>query len=115
LDDVTKLYFKLAQIVRLDWLTGLIDALPRHNRWQTLARSACRYDLYQGHSKLVERVLCNGKGESVDRRLESWLTANEAGIEHYHRLFEELEQSVPDLAMISAAIREITQRLGHAA
>jgi glutamate dehydrogenase len=115
LDDVTKLYFKLAQIVRLDWLTGLIDALPRHNRWQTLARSACRYDLYQGHSKLVERVLCNGKGESADRRLESWLTANEAGIEHYHRLFEELEQSVPDLAMISAAIREITQRLGHAA
>lgn len=114
IDDVTKLYFKLAQVVRLDWLTSLIDTLPRQNRWQTLARLACRYDIYQGYSKLVERVLHSNSNKSVDQTLAEWLTANVTEIEHCQQLFEELEQSVPDLAMISAAIREITQRLVHA-
>ena len=114
IDDVTKLYFKLAQVVRLDWLTSLIDTLPRQNRWQTLARLACRYDIYQGYSKLVEHVLHSNKNKSVDQALKDWLETNAAEVEHCQQLFEELEQSTPDLAMISAAIREITQRLVHA-
>jgi glutamate dehydrogenase len=112
IDETTRLYFKMAQLIRLDWLTNLIDALPRHNRWQTLARLACRHDLYQGHSQLVERILQFGQIDTVDKMLSRWTAANEASIAHCRQLFEELEQSTPDLAMISAAIREITQRLG---
>lgn len=112
-DDITKLYFKLAHIVRLNWLTSLIEALPRQNRWQTLARLACRYDIYQAFSRLVEHVLKSSQEKSIDITLANWLENNTAEIEHCHHLFEELEQSPPDLAMISAAIREISQKLVH--
>jgi glutamate dehydrogenase len=110
-EEVAKLYFNLVDIVHLDWLTSLIDSLPRNNRWQTLARLACRFDIYQSLSHLVEKVLDSEKGKNVDTLLKIWLETHKGGLAHCEQLFEELAQSIPDLAMISAAIREITYRL----
>lgn len=110
-EEITKLHFYLSNIVRLDWLTKLIDDLPRNNRWQALARQACRYDLYQAHSMLVERVFENNRNKSVDAIFKDWVHNNASNLEHCMSLFEELEQSTPDLAMVSAAIREIATRL----
>ena len=44
--EVAGVYFVLSERFRVDDLLSKISALPREDRWQTLARMALRYDLY---------------------------------------------------------------------
>ncbi|MBV8464423.1 MAG: NAD-glutamate dehydrogenase, partial [Burkholderiales bacterium] len=109
-EDVSKVYFKLESALQIDWLRDMVDGLPRDNRWQTLARMAFRDELYREHAGLTARVLQSGNGK-VDKRVDEWLAGRQQALEHCSRMFEELKIAVPDLAMISAAMREIRNRL----
>ncbi|HEY9100853.1 NAD-glutamate dehydrogenase [Chitinimonas sp.] len=108
-EDVATVYFKLENALQIDWLRGVVDGLPRDNRWQTLARMAFRDELYREHTNLTARVL--QESGSINKRVEAWLKARESALEHVGRMFEELRIATPDLAMISAAMREIRSRL----
>ena len=44
--EVAGVYFALSDRFRVDELLSKISALPREDRWETLARMALRYDLY---------------------------------------------------------------------
>jgi glutamate dehydrogenase len=70
---------------------------------------ALRDELYREHAGLAARVL-SGTG-AVQKRVESWLKSREGSLEHVGRMFEELRAASPDLAMLSAAMREIRNRL----
>ncbi len=109
--DVAAVHFKLEQALQLDWLRSMIDGLPRDNRWQTLARMAFRDELYRDHASLTDRVLAMEAGGSTADRVSAWLSAREQALEHCGRMFEELKAATPDLAMLSAAMREIRNRL----
>ncbi|MGQ5523211.1 NAD-glutamate dehydrogenase [Chitinimonas sp. PSY-7] len=109
-EDVAQVYFKLEQALQIDWLRGVVDGLPRDNRWQTLARMAFRDELYREHAHLTKRVLQND-GKTTAKKVDGWLDGRGAAIEHCSKMFEELRVAVPDLAMISAAMREIRSRL----
>lgn len=109
IEDVATVYFKLETALQIDWLRDKVDGLPRDNRWQTLARMAFRDELYREHASLTGRVL--QESGSVAKRVEGWLKSREAALEHCARMFEELRVATPDLAMISAAMREIRSRL----
>ncbi|WP_269531886.1 NAD-glutamate dehydrogenase [Chitinimonas sp. BJYL2] len=108
-EDVAQAYFRLESALQIDWLREVVDGLPRDNRWQTLARMALRDELYREHAGLTGRVL-TGTG-TVQKRVDGWLKAREGALEHVSRMFEELRASIPDLAMVSAAMREIRNRL----
>ncbi|GLR13137.1 NAD-glutamate dehydrogenase [Chitinimonas prasina] len=108
-EDVAQAYFKLEGALQIDWLREVVDGLPRDNRWQTLARMALRDELYREHAGLTARVLA-GTG-TVQKRVDAWLKAREVALEHVGRMFEELRVATPDLAMLSAAMREIRNRL----
>ncbi|QDQ25131.1 NAD-glutamate dehydrogenase [Chitinimonas arctica] len=108
-EDVAQVYFKLEGALQLDWLRGMVDGLPRDNRWQTLARMAFRDELYREHAHLTARVL--QESGSIAKKVDSWLKSRETALEHCGRMFEELRVATPDLAMISAAMREIRNRL----
>jgi glutamate dehydrogenase len=47
------LQFVLSAQFRVDYLLSKISALPREDRWQTLARMALRYDLYAALAELT--------------------------------------------------------------
>ena len=53
----TEIYFTLGGRLRFYWLRNHVEALPRDNRWQTLARAAPRNDLYDQRAKLTAEIL----------------------------------------------------------
>ena len=62
-----RVYFVLSDRFRVDDLLSKISALPREDRWQTLARMALRYDLYAALAALTAEVL-SGDGRRDARR-----------------------------------------------
>ncbi len=104
-------YFQLGKALELDWLRDAITRLPRDNRWQSLARSALRDDLYRMHRGLTEKALaCEA---CQDGRFAShWLANRQEELELCHQMLIEL-RAYPalDLAMLSAGMRELSNRM----
>ncbi len=101
-----RIYLALGDALGLKWLALAIEQLPRDNRWQTLARLAVRDDLQRLHSELFKQVWTQ-----YQDRLDDWLEQNQAARARVNAMFVELSASPPDLAMISAALRELRHRL----
>jgi glutamate dehydrogenase len=107
LEDVARVYFVLSERFRADDLLSRISALPRADRWQTLARMALRYDLYAALAGLTQEVLA---GTSVDanaeERVQEWEQTNAASIARARTAISELE-GAGDLAALSVLLRQI--------
>ena len=89
--EVASVYFVLSERFRVDELLSKISALPRQDRWQTMARMALRYDLYAALSELTVEVLAssepdrlsNGPGRPVG---EGERSKHRPDHEHAHRV-----------------------------
>ena len=57
--EVATVYYLLSDRFRVDDLLSQISALPRDDRWQTMARMALRYDLYAALAALTAQVLAS--------------------------------------------------------
>jgi glutamate dehydrogenase len=81
IEETAEVYFDLADRLQITRLRDRITALPREDRWSTMARSALRDDLYTAHASLTEDVL-GVSGPEVARtpeeRLAAWASRNEA-------------------------------------
>jgi glutamate dehydrogenase len=55
--EVTRVHFALGERLGLSALVARILALPRDDRWQTMARAALRDDLHAVHAQLTAQVL----------------------------------------------------------
>jgi glutamate dehydrogenase len=112
-DDVTAIYFALAERLHLTWLRERIIDLPRGDRWQALARAALRDDVYAVHSALVADVLRAGKGADPESALATWSESRRTRLEHGLAMFEEIRASGgADLATLSVGLREVRGLLG---
>ncbi|QZA79855.1 NAD-glutamate dehydrogenase [Deefgea piscis] len=101
-----RMYLALGEALELKWLALAIEQLPRESRWQTLARLAVRDDLQRLHKELFMQAW----QQSPDN-LNEWLAQNSSERERVSAMFTELRAATPDLAMISAALRELRHRL----
>ena len=110
LEEVALNYYRLGRTLQLDWLRDAITRLPRDNRWQSLARSALRDDLYRLHRKLVKLALQETEGQGAF--VEDWLAKRQAHVEVCQQMFGELQSfETLDLAMLSAGMRELNNHL----
>jgi glutamate dehydrogenase len=108
LDEVAQVYFVLSERFRIDDLLSKISALPREDRWQTLARMALRYDLYAALSALTAEVLASTpEGGSSEQRVAEWEQANEASIARARNAMGEFDESGAGLAALSVLLRQI--------
>ena len=57
---VARVHLGLAQQLGLDRLMIRITALPREDRWSTMARAALRDDLHTAHARLTAQVVARG-------------------------------------------------------
>jgi glutamate dehydrogenase len=108
-EEVGAAYFALGARLELAWLRDRIAALPREDRWQTLARAALREDLYAQHRQLTVDVL-EGTPEDADveKRIALWTTGNEAPVERCRQALTDIKMSGPhNLTTLSVALREI--------
>jgi glutamate dehydrogenase len=106
--DVASVYFVLSDRYRVDELLSRISALPRQNRWQTMARMALRYDLYAALAELTARVL-GSTDASADAaaRVQQWEQANAVNVARTARALAELADTTADLASLSVLLRQI--------
>jgi glutamate dehydrogenase len=109
LEDTAAVYFTLGDRLKLHWLRGHVDALPRDNRWRTLARSALRDDLYGQQAALTAEILRNTPDDrEAHERIETWIEANQESVDRSLQVLSDINASGTfDLSTLSVALREI--------
>jgi len=83
IEETAEVYFDLADRLQITRLRDRITALPREDRWSTMARAALRDDLYAAHASLTKDVLgVSGPDgpRSPEERLAAWASCNEAAV-----------------------------------
>ncbi|MEV5881991.1 NAD-glutamate dehydrogenase [Streptomyces sp. NPDC052020] len=105
--DVAEVYYDLADRLTITQLMDRISALPRTDRWQSMARAAIREDLYAAHAALTADVLAVGDGTSTpEERFRVWEQKNAAILGRARTTLEEIHGSDAfDLANLSVAMR----------
>jgi glutamate dehydrogenase len=107
-NEVAGVYFLLSERFRVDDVLSKISALPREDRWQTLARMALRYDLYAALAELTAQVLATASPEgSAEHRVTEWERANAASITRTRNAISEVDDSRVDLAALSVLLRQV--------
>ncbi|MFY9932800.1 MAG: NAD-glutamate dehydrogenase [Streptosporangiaceae bacterium] len=83
IEETAEVYFDLADRLQITRLRDRITALPREDRWSTMARAALRDDLYAALASLAADVLgATGAGgaRSPEERLAAWAARNEPAV-----------------------------------
>ena len=98
--EVARTHFALGERLGLPMLSDRILALPRDDRWQTMARAALRDDLLTVHTQLTAQALA---GQGPDPQLVEQATA---------QLQEICADNTVDLARLSVGLRVVRSLLG---
>jgi glutamate dehydrogenase len=106
--EVTEVYFDLASRLQIGRLRDQIVALPRDDRWNTMARAALRDDLYTAHAALVRDVLVATSPGTPEQRLADWAEQNASAVARTTQTLTEIwETDRFSLATLSVAVRAI--------
>jgi glutamate dehydrogenase len=107
-EETAEVYFDLADRLQITRLRDRITALPRDDRWNTMARAALRDDLYSAHAALAADVLeVTGPG-SPDQRLAAWVQRNGPAVRRAGQTLTEIwETDRFTVATLSVAVRAV--------
>ena len=107
-EETAEVYFDLGERLQITRLRDRITALPRDDRWNTMARAALRDDLYAAHAAITREVLhVTGPG-SPEERLADWARRNEPAVRRAAQTLTEIWESDRfTVAMLSVAVRAI--------
>jgi glutamate dehydrogenase len=107
--EVADTYFALMDRLGTDGLLTAVSALPRSDRWHSLARLAIRDDIYASLRSLCFDVLAVGEpDESGEEKISEWEHISASRVERARRTLTEIyESGQKDLATLSVAARQI--------
>ncbi|HEX8006365.1 MAG TPA: NAD-glutamate dehydrogenase domain-containing protein, partial [Trebonia sp.] len=92
-EETAAVYFTLADRLQLGRLRDLIVALPREDRWSSMARSALRDDLYGAHAALTRDVLAVGGHGPAAERVTAWAERNSDAVQRAAQTLGEIWES----------------------
>jgi glutamate dehydrogenase len=92
-EETAAVYFALADRLQIGRLRDLIVALPREDRWSSMARSALRDELYGAHAALTRDVLAVGGHGAPGERVAAWEARNAAAVDRAARTLGEIWES----------------------
>jgi glutamate dehydrogenase len=112
--EVARLHFALGERLGLPALVGRILALPRQDRWQTMARAALRDDLHSVHAQLTRKVLlATSADDSSPARVAAWEDGDTERVSRAAATLEEIcADEGADLARVSVGLRVVRGLLG---
>jgi glutamate dehydrogenase len=104
---VAELHYAVSERLSIDELLTRVTALPRDDRWSTLARSAARHDVYAVLSAITTAVLTSTDDDlDADERIDAWVEQNVERVERARSTVRAaLDREVVDLATLSVALR----------
>jgi glutamate dehydrogenase len=107
-DETAEVYFDLADRLQIARLRDMITALPRDDRWNTMARGAIRDDLYTAHAALARDVLTVTEPGSPEHRLAAWVQRNDSAVRRANQTLTEIwESNAFTVATLSVAVRAV--------
>ncbi len=108
IEETAEVYFDLAERLQINRLRDRITALPRDDRWNTMARGALRDDLFAAHAALTKDVLkVTGPG-SPEERLAAWAKRNDPAVRRAGQTLTEIwESDAFTVATLSVAVRAV--------
>jgi len=107
-EETSEVYFDLADRLQITRLRDRITALPRDDRWNTMARGALRDDLYTAHAELARDVLTVTEAGTPERRLAAWVARNAPAVTRAAQTLVEIwESDAFTVATLSVAVRAI--------
>jgi glutamate dehydrogenase len=107
-DDVAEVYFDLADRLQITRLRDRITALPRDDRWTTMARGALRDDLYSAHAALTAEVVQVSSPGRPEQRLAAWEQRNHTAVARAAQTLAEIwETERFTVATLSVAVRAV--------
>jgi glutamate dehydrogenase len=111
IEETADVYFDLADRLQITRLRDRITALPREDRWSTMARAALRDDLYAAHASLTQDVLgVSGSGipRTPEERLAAWGSRNASAVAMAAQTLGEIWESERfTFTTLSVALRAI--------
>jgi glutamate dehydrogenase len=106
--ETAAVYFDLADQLQIARLRDLVTALPRAERWTTMARGAIRDDLYTAHAALARDVLTVTKPGPPGERIADWNRRNASSVRRAGQTLTEIWESNDfNVATLSVAVRAI--------
>jgi glutamate dehydrogenase len=107
-EETAEVYFDLADRLQIARLRDRITALPRDDRWNTMARGALRDDLYTAHAALARDVLLVTDSGSPEQRMIAWERRNASAVGRARQTLTEIWQSDRfTVATLSVAVRAV--------
>ncbi|HET9841496.1 MAG TPA: hypothetical protein VFQ01_05775, partial [Nocardioides sp.] len=96
-------------------LVSRILALPRDDRWQTMARAALRDDVYAVHAQLTAQVLRNtDRSDTMPARIQEWEDSDSVVVSRAASTLEEIcADDNADLARMSVGLRVVRGLLAN--
>ncbi|WP_255565910.1 NAD-glutamate dehydrogenase [Mumia sp. zg.B21] len=106
---VARVFAELGEQLGLDRLSHRIQALPRDDRWRSMARAALRDDLLGVQGQLVRKVLATTDDAlSPHDRVDAWGTSEAVTLKRAEETLEEIwGEDTPDLARLSVGLRVV--------
>ncbi|HET7385239.1 MAG TPA: NAD-glutamate dehydrogenase [Nocardioidaceae bacterium] len=110
---VARAHFALGERLGLPALVTQILALPRDDRWQTMARAALRDELHAVHAQLTAQVLAETSDDQpVPVRIADWEEGDEVVVTRaVNTLGEICADDRPELARLSVGLRVVRTML----
>ncbi|MCW2757465.1 MAG: NAD-glutamate dehydrogenase, partial [Nocardioidaceae bacterium] len=111
--EVARVHFAIAERLDLPTLVGRILALPRTDRWQTMARASLRDDLHGVHAQLTGQVLAfTSSGGTPEERVAAWEAADAVLVGRAADTLGEIcADDNADLARLSVGLRVVRSLL----
>ncbi|MCL4106622.1 UNVERIFIED_CONTAM: hypothetical protein GTU68_009756 [Idotea baltica] len=107
--EIAQLYFRMGEILELDWFGSQITATKVENEWQALARETYLEDLeWQQRSLAIGALRHICEKRDLDSCMALWETGEERLINRWKQMLSELHTTnAPDFAMFAVANREL--------
>ncbi|HEX6249485.1 MAG TPA: NAD-glutamate dehydrogenase [Nocardioidaceae bacterium] len=107
--EVCRLHFELGERLGLPALASRVLALPRKDRWQTMARAALRDELHSVHVQLTGQVLTRTSSDSdVPQRVSDWTEREGVAVRRAVDTLDEIcADERADLARLSVGLRVV--------
>jgi len=106
--ETAKLYSAFNRELGLFWLHVGAEDLQVQGRWQAIARSNLREDLYRIRRELASRFLSKGGRTELARAVDKWLDDHANEVKRFHDMVDEMQlRSEFDFATLSVAAQEL--------
>ncbi len=109
LEEVAETYFHVGEHLELCWFRDAINSQNIDNRWEALAKEACRDDLdWQQRGLTIAILSANANEKSLEKKMSNWLLVHNHLIERWKNMLSNLRStSSTNFVMFTVAVREL--------